>query len=444
MAKKEKVERKKEKKKKGIFSKILIFLLIILIVFAGLIVYRVYENGGGMKGLLLTAVGHDKNTLENLEELQVLVLGISTDISAKLTDTIMVASYNPKTQKASLLSIPRDTFTGSSETNANSYDKINAAYQKGIDNILEKVNKITGLNLKYYVVVDTEALIKFVDTIGGVEFDVPEDLYYEDPTQDLVIDLKKGVQVLNGDKAEQLLRYRKDNNGSSAYSSEYGRDDFGRMRTQREFIAAVVEQTIQAKNILKIKEIMDIVYEYVDTNLSLSVLKDYVPYAIDINTSEIQMAAIPGESARIPENTGLWFFKVDKKQSAELMEELYSEKENNEETNTNNTNSNSTNTTTNTSITKTEASKIKIEILNGSGSTTTLTEVKEKLKKQGYTISKTTSTTSTAKTTIINKTDIDEKYTNNIKEILKTGIISTNVVSSSQVDITIIIGKDYK
>ena len=87
--------------------------------------------------------------------------------------------------------------------------KINALYTKGIDRILAKVNELTGLDLKYYMVVDNEALIKLVDVIGGVEFDVPINMNYHDDTQGLSIELSKGLQVLDGNHAEQLLRFRK-------------------------------------------------------------------------------------------------------------------------------------------------------------------------------------------------------------------------------------------
>ena len=158
--------------------------------------------------------------------------------------------------------------------------------------------------------------------------------------------------------------------------------------------------------------------------------------------------------------SNLSFYKLDEKATKELLEELYgsdeentvdssenNETDNNSEnsntsTNTNTTSDNNENTTTN--VAKTEASEIKIELINGSGSSSVLTEVKKDLTAKGYKVSKTSTTTSTSKTTIINKTDVDEKFENDIKNILGVGNISSSSVSSSQVDITIIIGKDYK
>lgn len=467
MARKENNKRekkKKVKKKSKILKKILLTLLIILLILVGFIVYRTNKNGGGMQGLLSTLVGHTEETLKNLEPIQVLVMGVSTDNGLKLSDTIIVGTYDPKNQKASLLSIPRDTFVGKNIKTGGGNDKINALYQKSPEKTLEAVNKITGLDIKYYVVVDNEALIKLVDVIGGVEFDVPINMKYDDPSQNLHINLKKGIQTINGEKAEQLLRFRHNNDGTS-YPSEYGDNDIGRMKTQRNFITETIKQTITAKNVFKIKDIIDIAYEYIETNLSISTIKDYVPYAVNINTEEIKSAVLPGVPVGPPE-VPLWFFEVNKKETAKLVDELYGE-EDNEDTSSNTTsNTSTTNTTTsnntnknntstnnststntsnkNNSITKTEASKIKIEILNGSGSDKKLSEVKKALTAKGYTISKTSTTTSTSKTTIINKTNVDSKIEENIKEILGIGNISTSSVSSSKVDVTIIIGKDYK
>ena len=83
----------------------------------------------------------------------VLVLGISEDIKPALTDTIILAGYNPDSQKAFMLSIPRDTFIGDSKYNASAYDKINSLYQKGPEKTLEKVNELTGLDIKYYMII---------------------------------------------------------------------------------------------------------------------------------------------------------------------------------------------------------------------------------------------------------------------------------------------------
>jgi len=438
---------KTNKKKKSKSGKILLFLIIILIAVIGGVAYKTSQNGGGMQGLLSTLVGHNEETLKNLDPIQVLLMGVSTDNGGKLTDTIIVGSYDPKNQKASLLSIPRDTFVGKNPKSGTGSDKINSLYQKGPEETLEKVNELTGLDIEYYMVIENQALIELVDVIGGVEFYVPINMDYDDTSQDLHIHLKEGLQTLDGDKAEQLLRFRKNNNYTT-YPEEYGGDDYGRMRTQREFMIETAKQTIKAKNILKIKDIIDIVYEYVDTNLSISTIKDYVPYAINIDISTIESVVLPGASYG-PPSYPLWFFIADKEETAAVIDELYGTEEDISETDVIEDSESETDTTDDeseaieTEVNKDDASKIKIELLNGTGSKQDLTEVKKKLTEKGYKVTSTTTTTSTSKTTIINKSGVDAQFTDNIKDILGVGHISTSSVSSSNVDITIIIGKDY-
>lgn len=361
--------------KKKVWKKVLLIMLFIILIAGSVFAYKVYKNGGGMSGMLATVVGHDENTKKKLGEFKCLILGISTDQeNVDLTDTIMVASYNPNTQKATLLSIPRDTYTGKTPAKATAYEKINALYSRKHrpDETLKAVNEITDLDIKYYVVVKTEALIKLVDVIGGITFDVPIDMNYDDTSQNLHIHLKAGEQKLDGDKAEQLVRFRHNNDGTS-YPEEYGDNDTGRMRTQREFIMQVIKQTAKPENIFKIGEILEVAKEYVITNIDFEVAKDYVPYAVEFNTDDLLTASLPGINTN-KNTSGTWVFTHDKKATQALIQELFYDRDNTEELNenaettTNNVTSNtSTNSTINNTVTSNKKSDIKIEILNGSG-----------------------------------------------------------------------------
>ena len=429
---------KKTKKGHPVLKVILAILLILLVLISGFVAYSTYENGWGWQGILATMMGHNQETLKDLGEFRILLMGVSKDIDSELTDTIMVAAYDPKTQTATLLSIPRDTYVGKNKASANSYDKINALYQKGPEKTLEAVNQITGLDIKYYAVIDNQALIKTVDAIGGVDFDVPIRMKYEDPTQDLVIDLQPGMQKIDGAKAEQLLRFRHNNDGSS-YSSEYGDNDIGRMKTQRAFITETAKQTLQFKNIMKLGELLDIVYKNVQTNVQLSNVKDYLPYAIEFNTENIDAEALPGAPSLINK---LWFFEYNKTEAQKLIQQMfYSRGEESEENSEASTNTSEVTT----KISTIEAAKIKVELLNGSGDSKKLTDATNALKKKGYNINKTGTTATNNNTTIIPNAEVKEDIITNISELLKTGTVSNSAVSSqSKSDITIIIGKDYK
>ena len=439
------------KKKKKVWKKVLLIMLFIILIAGSVFAYKVCKNGGGMSGMLATVVGHDENPKKNLGEFKCLILGISTDQeNVDLTDTIMVASYNPNTQKATLLSIPRDTYTGKTPAKATAYEKINALYSRKHrpDETLEAVNEITGLDIKYYVVVKTEALIKLVDVIGGITFDVPIDMNYDDTSQNLHIHLKAGEQKLDGDKAEQLVRFRH-NNDDTSYPEEYGDNDTGRMRTQREFIMQVIKQTAKPENIFKIGEILEVAKEYVITNIDFEVAKDYVPYAVEFNTDDLLTASLPGINTN-KNTSGTWVFIHDKKATQALIQELFYDRDNTEEltenaeTTTNNLTSNtSTNSTINNTVTSNKKSDIKIEILNGSGDSKKLQKAVSELEGAGYKVTRTGTTNSTSKTTIIDKKDVSNTLLQNMKEVLGTGVIQNSQSSSSKVDVTIIIGKDY-
>lgn len=436
---KDKANKKRKNKKWKI---VLLIIILVLLIGIGWFTYRTIKNGGGLSGMLATVVGHDENTKKDLKEIKVLILGISTDLDSELTDTIMVASYNPNTQKANLLSIPRDTFTGKNTKRAVASQKINSLYNinKTPEKTLAAVNELTGLDIKYYVVVKTEALIKLVDAIGGVTFNVPIDMKYDDTSQDLHIDLKAGEQLIDGNKAEQLLRFRHNNYqkgvGMTSYPSEYGDNDFGRMRTQRDFIIATLKQTLKPSNIFKIGQILEIANKNVETNLELSFIKDYVPYAVEFDTENIKSATLPGTTPDVKDTNGVSIFVADKTASKELIQSMFYEDESNE--------NNDENTVANTTTTNTTTSKeITVELLNGSGDKSKAEEAKKLLENAGYKVKKTGSTSTIAKTVITNKKDVTDDNLRGIKETLGTGNISTNKSSTSLVDVSIIIGKDF-
>ena len=440
--------KQKPKKKMKLWKKIFLIILLILLIAGGAFAYRVHRNGGGLSGMLATVVGHDEETRKSLGELQVLLMGVSTDQEGvALTDTIIVASYNPNTQKAVLLSIPRDSFTGTNTKRAVASDKINAIYNITRDPMktVEAVNELTGLDLQYYAIVQTEALIELVDAIGPIEYYVPTDMNYDDTSQDLHIHFEEGLQEIDGQAAEELLRFRKNNDGTS-FPEEYGDNDVGRMRNQREFITAVVEQTVKLENITKLGTIIDIASRNLITNLDFNILKDYLPYAVEFSTENLQTASLPGTVPNLNQTNGVSIYVVDEEETEQLVTELfYPEKLLEEETIDGNTTNTASNTTSTTSTGSNANSNIKIEVLNGTSDGKVLQEVVNKLKEEGYNVSRTGTTTATSKTVIANKKDVSTTTMNEIKEVVGTGTISGSTGgSSSKADVTIVIGKDYQ
>ena len=408
---------KQNKNKHVVAKRVLVIIIIILIILAGVFASKVVMNGGGIKGVLATLFGQTEETRKSMSEIQVLILGESLN----LTDTIMIARYDPNSQKASLVSVQRDTFIGDNPKRATAYDKINSVYQgKYPEKTLKEINELTGLNLKYYVVIDTQGVRDLVDAIDGVEFYVPMDMKYDDTSQDLHINLKEGLQKLNGDQAEQVLRFRHNNDGST-YPESYGTQDTGRMRTQRDFISALLKQTLKPSNILKIGEFIDIANKNIKTNIPIQTLKDYIPYAVEFSTDNLGTATLPGEPK---EMNGVWLYLTDEDEAQAMIAQYFFDCPTEEGA----TNGVPT-----------------LQILNGTSDFSNLTEVVNKYKEKGYNVLKVGNTESKVKQTkITNRTKQDSETVTAVKNVIKENAKTEKAKDTEDVDFTITIGQDYK
>ncbi len=435
------INSKKSKSQSNIFIKLikLIIKTILIVIFivcllAGILIgYLGVKTAWNKKEMLklfakettMMITGQTKEDIDNLKPIYCLVMGVSKDIDVQLTDTIMVCAYYPKTQQASMLSIPRDTFIGNSEYSARGNDKINSVYASNGNDpkaTLKKVEKLTGLDIDNYVVIDNKALVKLVDKIGGVYFNVPINMKYDSKKQDLHINLKKGYQKIDGKKAEQLLRFRKNNN-NTGYPASYGSDDYGRMRTQRDFITETIKQTLQIKNITKINDLIKIVFDHVDTNLDVNEVLNYIPAAVEFDIKNIESATLPGESTRLGPSE-LWFFKQYEKQTDDIIDKMFLFNEKNE----NNS--------------KVSVEDLTIQVLNGTGENDEYDKIIKKLENKGYNIVETGRTNINKNTKIISRTGKSEKFSSDISKILKGADIKIGSSNDYKIDYTIVIGQD--
>lgn len=420
---------KKTKKKKShkVLKRVLLILLLVILIAAGVFTYNVYKNGGGLVGIVTTLVGTDPEKTKSLPDFYCLLMGKSQN----MTDTIMVAKYSPSTGDSAILSIPRDSFVGKNKNTATASDKINSKYQISPQRTIDAVNDLTGLNIKYYVTVDTKALRDLVDAIGGVYFDVPIDMDYDDSSQDLYIHLKKGMQLLNGEQAEWVVRFRHNNNGTS-YPIEYGDNDIGRMRTQREFVMEVAKQTLKVENITKIDDILKIAEERVETNLDWDTLMEYVPALLSFDANKMKTGTLPG----VPDYcNGVAVYLVNETKAKEMVNDLFLSSGSSALENNNMANEVSDQTTAGDKT-------LTVELLNGTGSKTKMNKAVEQLTNQGYKIAKKGTSNIATKTTVINRTNKTKSDENAIIALLGTGspIIGED---NSEVDFTIILGRDY-
>ncbi|MGN8896683.1 LCP family glycopolymer transferase [Flavonifractor sp. HCP28S3_F3] len=220
------------------------------------------------------------------------------------TDTMMLAAYDVPNQTLNVMSIPRDTFVY--------YDGdrrlINAVYnwagggEKGIEALKEEVGELTGVVPDFHIIIQWDAVGELVDAIGGVYFDVPRDMNYDDPTQDLHIHLSKGYQLLNGEQAMGVVRYRHDNkkwvNGKYVLPG-YPDGDLGRIKTQQAFMTAVIEKCLQPTVLLpNLMEYINIFQQNVVTNLSIPEMAYFGKSAIGgLDMEQVEFITLPNESA---------------------------------------------------------------------------------------------------------------------------------------------------
>ena len=207
---------------------------------------------------------------------------VGTDEASSNTDTILVGSLDTKKEKLNVVSSPRDTLVNVSW----SVKKINSVYSStdGINGLMDELEDIMGFRIDSYGVVNLEAFEKIVDTIGGVYYDVPVDMQYYDPTQNLDINISAGYQWLSGEKALQVVRYR----------AGYADGDIGRIGTQQDFLKAVAKQMLSIDNIPNLPALAQIYTEYVDTNLTTSNVIWYAKEFLKLDSEDITFQTLPG------------------------------------------------------------------------------------------------------------------------------------------------------
>lgn len=233
------------------------------------------ENGGG------TITQGDRAR----KELCYTFLLTASDDGNGNADTIIVMTYDVPNQKVGMVSIPRDTLIRKSS----GMPKINATYKEGVENLREVVSDLVGFPIDYYISVDIDGFKAIIDAVGGIDFDVPCNMSYDDPTQDLSIHFKKGMQHLDGQQAMEVARFRKNNDGS-------GYSDIGRTETQQKLMQTLAKKIMSFSSLTKVSQFIDIFNSYVDTDLSLSNLTYFARKGMSLSLSEnLSAATLPGD-----------------------------------------------------------------------------------------------------------------------------------------------------
>ena len=223
---------------------------------------------------------------------------LGKDTSSGSTDTIILVAYDVPNQQVNMMSIPRDTTVNVPW----SIKKINSVYSAkessggGLENLKKQVGYLTGVMPDRYVIVEWEAVGEIVEAVGGVEFDVPRNMNYDDPYQNLHIHINKGLQKLDGKQAMGVIRYRHDNRREDGTMPGYADGDLGRTQTQQAFLKAMAKKVLQLQNVTKVGNFVKTFLDHVETDMDLTELMWFATKAMGMDADAIQSCTMPNEA----------------------------------------------------------------------------------------------------------------------------------------------------
>ncbi|MDR0858721.1 MAG: LCP family protein [Oscillospiraceae bacterium] len=203
------------------------------------------------------------------------------------TDTILAGTYDDNEKTLKLVSIPRDTFINVPWTIKRAstmvYSGANHYKITKEESLRKHAKDFLGYTPDSYFLISLKAFTKIVDTIGGVYFTVPQDMFYRDPDQNLDINITKGYKLLNGTDAMKVARFR----------SGYVGADITRIGVQHDLFMAIAKQTFKLENIGKVSAFAKIFSESVVTDLDLSRIIWYADRLMRIDTADIEFLTMP-------------------------------------------------------------------------------------------------------------------------------------------------------
>ncbi len=301
------------------------FLCFSMTIGTGLYAYIQSESSGMEEGESPSAIGAEKP--EKISASDRLDLDIMTQKSKRLnvllmgsdggrSDTMMLVSFDPVSKLLDIVSVPRDTYNKLPGHDSPGSEKINAVYgfkgaEGGPEGVTRQIEKLLDVPIHYYVNVDYDAVREVVDILGGIEVDIPQRMLYDDPYADppLHIDLQAGSQVLDGDRAIQFLRWRKNNDGEQG-------GDLQRIERQHGFVKTAMKKAIS----LKLPQVIKASFSHLKTDMTTDKMLYYGLIAVGTDMTKMQTAMIPGEPRMIE---GLSYYVHDPAATEELMLGIY-------------------------------------------------------------------------------------------------------------------------
>lgn len=298
MSEKKKLKKKQKKALGRIFFRVMVITFIIAALVIGGLIFA--YNHFLYKGNPFNGSNKEPDPINKT----LAVFGVDED--GYRTDVIFVLNYNSETGKSKVISIPRDTkveWSQEQQERMEEYKGYSVNVSKinemtsyaGIEHIreftIDEIENMLGIQIDNYVIITIDAFKQIVDAIGGVEVDVPvldgNGLHYDDNYADLHIHLDPGPQLLDGEAAEGLVRFRKG----------YAEGDVGRIKTQQLFLEAFAKKVTSPGIITKVPNIINTIFKTVTTDIKLSDIPSYLPYLKSMDSSNLSFNIIPGEGA---------------------------------------------------------------------------------------------------------------------------------------------------
>ena len=249
----------------------------------------------------------EKKAGSNLKEpFTILLMGVDSEQEDVRTasyngDSLMLITFNPKTLSSTILSIPRDTYVPIACMKNQRKNKITHAAWQGESCMINTIQNFTGITIDYYVKINFKGVVKLVDSLGGIEVDVPLGFCEQDSDRNVgnLQCVEAGHQVLNGEQALAWARHRK----------SAGFDDFVRGQNQQLVVKGILNQLKNVRSLDTVYELMDTLGNNMQTNMTTNEIlslynigKDVIIKAADTPMEELlsmQRLYISGSDAYI-------------------------------------------------------------------------------------------------------------------------------------------------
>ncbi|MCF0123932.1 MAG: LCP family protein, partial [Ruminiclostridium sp.] len=282
--------RKKKRKRKALILVFAVLAALILLgaVIHGILVHRPDIQPQPQEENESIGVHPDLLSAGRREDVYTFLLVGRDDGGGGNTDTLMVGCYDVKNGTLDVMSIYRDTLVDVPWE----IKKINSVYNwKGMEGLQSAVKDLIGYSPDYYFLMELDIVAQLVDAIGGVDYELPFAMHYDDPTQDLHIHFEAGLQHFNGEDAVKVLRWRKNNSGESRSVG-----DVGRVEIQHSFLKAMMGQTLRISTLTNITTIARIVDKNLTSNLSYGEMMWFGEHFLMMNKEGLRFHTMPGDA----------------------------------------------------------------------------------------------------------------------------------------------------